>query len=154
MDINIVLKKGTTYILLALLLLVPSAIVIILSQKFFFQEISFPFSIIIFSILLLVTAFFNKIKPQTERVVEHFLFRNRFDYRDTLGKFSKALVTILDLKSLSKRIIDTITQTMGVEKASLFFMNEERGGYYLLESKTFKSLPSSRFIQRKHCLSI
>ena len=138
MDINIVLKKGTTYILLALLLLVPSAIVIILSQKFFFQEISFPFSIIIFSILLLVTTFFNKIKPQTERVVEHFLFKNRFDYRDTLGKFSKALVTILDLKSLSKRIIDTITQTMGVEKASLFFMNEERGGYYLLESKNIQ----------------
>jgi signal transduction histidine kinase len=138
MDINIVLKKGTTYILLALLLLVPSAIVIILSQKFFFQEINFLFSVIIFSILLLVTTFFNKIKPQTERVVERFLFKDRYDYRDTLGKFSKAMVTILDLKSLSKRIIDTITQTMGVEKASLFFMNEERGGYYLLESKNIK----------------
>jgi signal transduction histidine kinase len=39
---------------------------------------------------------------------------------------------------LSKKIIETITQTMGVEKASLFLMNEERGGYYLLDSKNLQ----------------
>ena len=61
--------------------------------------------------------------------MEHLLFKGKYDYRETLGKFSKAMVTILDLQSLSKRIIETITQTMGVEKASLFFLNEEKGGY-------------------------
>ena len=70
--------------------------------------------------------------------MEQLLFKDRYDYRETLGKFSKAMVTILDLKSLSKKIIETITQTMGVERASLFFLNEERGGYYLLESKNIK----------------
>jgi signal transduction histidine kinase len=89
-------------------------------------------------ILLLATRFFYAIKPKTEKAIEQLLFKDRYDYRDTLGKFSKAMVTILDLKSLSKKIIDTITQTMGVEKASLFFMNEERGGYYLLESKNIR----------------
>jgi signal transduction histidine kinase len=138
MDINIVLKKGTTYILLMLLLFVPSFLLVILSQSIFFGKIHYLFSAIIFSILLLVSIFFDRIKPATEKVVEHLLFRDRYDYRETLGNFSKAMVTILDLKSLSKKIIDTITQTMGVEKASLFFMNEERGGYYLLESKNIK----------------
>jgi signal transduction histidine kinase len=51
------------------------------------------------------------------------------------------LVTILDLQSLSKKIIDTITQTMGVEKASLFLLNEEKGEYYLFESKNKKMAP-------------
>jgi hypothetical protein len=86
----------------------------------------------------LVTIFYYQVKPKTEKAVEQLLFKDRYDYRETLGKFSKAMVTILDLKSLSKRIIETITQTMGVEKASLFFLNEERGGYYLLESKNIK----------------
>ena len=135
MDINIVLKKGTTYVLLVLLLYVPSFLIIILSQNFFFQQINYLFSIIIFGILLLVSMLFYKIKPGTEKVVEYFLFKNRYDYRETLGRFSKALVTILNLQSLSSKIVETITQTMGVEKASLFFLNEERGGYYLLESK-------------------
>jgi signal transduction histidine kinase len=138
MDINIVLKKGTTYILLLLLLFVPSFLLIIISQKIFFGWINYLFSAAIFSILFLVTIFYYQVKPKTEKAVEQLLFKDRYDYRETLGKFSKAMVTILDLKSLSKRIIETITQTMGVEKASLFFLNEERGGYYLLESKNIK----------------
>jgi len=56
-----------------------------------------------------------------------------------LGTFSKAMVTILDLQSLSKRIIETVSQTMGVEKASLFLWNEEKGGYSLFESKKYKN---------------
>jgi signal transduction histidine kinase len=82
-----------------------------------------------------VTILFNRIKPQTERAVEQFLFRDRYDYRETLAKFSKAMVTILDLQSLSKSVFETITQTMGVEKASLFLWNEEKGVYSLFESK-------------------
>ena len=143
MDINIVLKKGTTYVFLMLLLFVPSLLLIILSQKLFFNKISFLFSAIIFSILFLVTIFFHRIKPQTERAVEQFLFKDKYDYRETLGKFSKAMVTILDLQSLSKRIVETITQTMGVEKASLFLWNEEKGGYSLFESKNIKMTAST-----------
>ncbi|MGZ3749516.1 MAG: ATP-binding protein [Pseudobdellovibrionaceae bacterium] len=70
--------------------------------------------------------------------MEQFLFKKHYDYRETLGKFSKAMVRILDLQSLSKRAIETITQTMGVEKASLFVLNEEKGGYDLYESKNIK----------------
>jgi signal transduction histidine kinase len=139
MDINIVFKKGTTYVLLLLLLFVPSFLLIFLAQKLFFGEINYLFSILISCVLFVVAVVFNRIKPRTEKAVEHFLFRDKYNYRKTLGEFSKAMVTILDLKSLSKRIIETITQTMGVEKASLFVVNEERGGYYLLESKNIEA---------------
>jgi signal transduction histidine kinase len=138
MDINIVLKKGTTYILLMLLLFIPSAILILISQRLFFKEINYLFSAIILSLLLLVAFFFHQIKPGTEKAVEYFLFKNKYDYRETLGKFSKAMVSILDLQSLSKRIIDTIAHTMGVEKASLFLLNEEKGEYALQESRNIK----------------
>ena len=143
MDINIVLKKGTTYVLLMLLLFVPSFLLIIISQKVYFNNINYVFSGIIFLLLLLVTILFYRIKPHTEKAVEQLLFKNRYDYRETLGKFSKAMVTILDLQSLSKRIIETITQTMGVEKASLFLLNEEKGSYSLFESKNIKMTAST-----------
>ena len=147
MDINVVLRKGTTYFLLMLLLFVPSIVLIILGQKIFFKEINYLFSAIIFSLLLLVAFFFNQIKPGTEKAVEYFLFKNKYDYRETLGKFSKAMVSILDLKSLSKRIIETIAQTMGVENASLLLLNEERGGYVLQESKNIHT-PSSLLLSK------
>jgi hypothetical protein len=89
MDINIVLKKGTTYALLMFLLFIPSFLLIILSQKLFFGKINYLFSFIIFSILLLVTIFFNRVKPGAEKAVEQILFKDKYDYRETLGTFSK-----------------------------------------------------------------
>jgi signal transduction histidine kinase len=144
MDINIVFKKGTTYVLLMFLLFVPLVLISILSQKLFFGKISYLHTFIVFALLFLAGVLFYKIKPGTEKVVEQLLFKGRYDYRETLRQFTKAMVSILDLESLSKRIIETITQTMGVEKASLFLWNEEKGSYSLFESKNIK-LASSTF---------
>jgi len=148
MDINIVFKKGTTYTFLLILLFVPSFLIILLSQELFFNKISYLFSIVIVALLFLVSLFFYRIKPQTEKMVEQFFFKNRFDYRETLGNFSKAMVSILDLQSLSRRIFETITQTMGVEKGSLFLWNEEKAGYSLFESKNINASPSTSHIPK------
>ncbi len=148
MDINIVLKKGTTYFLLLLLLFVPSFLLLIFSQRLFFNQVNYLFSAVIFLLLLLVAILFYRIKPETEKAVEQFLFKNRYDYRETLGKFSKVMVSILDLQSLSKRIVETITQTMGVEKASLFLWNEEKAGYSLFESKNIKMTASAPVLSK------
>ncbi len=135
MDINIVFKKGTTYAVLILLLFVPSFLLALLVQKIVYGDIHYLLLGFLSLLLLLVTIIFNRIKPRTERAVEQFLFKDRYDYRDTLARFSKAMVTILDLQSLSKSVFETITQTMGVEKASLFLWDEEKGAYSLFESK-------------------
>jgi signal transduction histidine kinase len=143
MDINIVFTKGTTYVLLMLLLFIPSIILILLSQKIFFKEINYLFSGIILALLILVAFLFHQIKPGTEKAVEYLLFKDKYNYRETLGRFSKAMVSILELQSLSERVIDTIAQTMGVEKASLFLFNEEKGGYELYESRNIRISSSS-----------
>jgi signal transduction histidine kinase len=154
MDINIVLKKGTTYFLLVLLLFVPLLLISILSQELYFGKISYLHSFIVFSLLFLAALLFSRIKSRAEKAVEQILFKNQYDYRETLGKFSKAMVSILDLQSLSKRIIDTITQTMGVEKASLFLVSEEKGGYSLRESKNVNITTSTQHVSKDDPLPI
>ncbi len=158
MDINIVIKKGTTYIFLLLLLFIPSLLLILMSQKLILKEINYVFSVIMFLLLILVTLLFYRIKPKTERAVDQFLFKNRYNYRETLGEFSKALVNILDLQSLSKKIIETITETMDVPKASLFLLNDEKMRYDLFESKNItvssafvpltKEAPLPKYLQK------
>jgi len=138
MDINVVLKKGTTYFFLIVVLFLPAALLLVYVQNLYFHQISYFFSIIVLLIVFILTVLYDKVRVGTEKAVEQLLFRNRYDYRETLGEFSKAMVSILDLQSLSKKIIETITNTMGVEKASLFLIDEEKGGCYLLESKKVK----------------
>jgi signal transduction histidine kinase len=148
MDIDIVLKKGTTYVLLMVLLFVPSFLLILLFQKVVYGHVYYLFSGFVLFLLLVVAILFNRIKPHTEKAVEQFLFKDKYDYRETLGKFSKAMVTILDLQSLSQRIVETVTQTMGVGKASLFLWNEEKGGYSLFESKDIKISASAPLLPK------
>jgi len=152
MDINIVFKKGTTYALLMFLLFVPLVFISILSEQLFFGKISYLHSFVVLALLFIAGVLFYRIKPGTEKVVEQLLFRDRYDYRETLRKFSKAMVSILDLESLSKRIVETITQTMGVEKASLFLWDEEKGGYSLFESKNIKVTPSTSQLPKDNSL--
>ncbi len=142
MDINIILKKGTIYILLTILLFVPASILSLLAQKIFLRDIHYVFSAFILLLLFCVSYLFNKIKPRTEKVVEKILFKDKYNYYDILSRFSKDIISILDMKSLAKRIIETITQTMKVQKASIFLLNDEKGGFELVESKNIK-LPSS-----------
>ncbi len=146
MDINIVLTKGTTYIFLLLLLFIPLLLISILSQKLLFGKISYLHTLVVFLLLFLAATLFGRIKPSAEKAAEQILFKDRYDYRDTLGQFSKALVSILDLQSLLKRIIDTVTRTMGVEKASLFLISEGKGGYSLREAKNVTTAGSTRYL--------
>ncbi len=135
MDVNLVLRKGTTYAFLSVLLFVPAILLILFGQRLFFKEVNSLFSLLVFCVLFLATVIFHKIEIRMEKAVEQILFKNRYDYRETLGKFSRAMVSILDLESLSRKIVETVAQTMGVEKASLFLLSEEKGGYHLVESK-------------------
>ena len=138
MDINIVFKKGTVYFIIMLFLFIPSCFIVILSEKLFFYKINYIFSAIIIFLLLCVSFLFYKIKPRTEKAIEQLLFKEKYNYRETLSEFSKAMVSILDLKALAKRIIETITKTMKVEKASFFLLNDEKAGFELAESKNVK----------------
>ena len=147
MDINIVLKKGNN-----LLPFVASPVHSFAScqhsqpKMYFLEKLVTYTTLIVFLLLFLAATLFSRIKPRAEKAVEQILFKDRYDYRETLGKFSKAMVSILDLQSLSKRIIETITQTMGVEKASLFLVSEEKGGYDLRESKNVKITTSTQHL--------
>jgi signal transduction histidine kinase len=154
MDINIVFRKGTTYGLLMVLLFIPSFLLILLGQEIFLKEIKVPFAIFLFLILVLVAIFFYRIKPGTERAVEQLLFKRHYDYRETLGRFSKAMISILDLKSLSEKTIETITETMGVKKASLFLSDEEKGGFRLFESKNLIAISTLSFLSRGNPLPV
>jgi signal transduction histidine kinase len=73
----------------------------------------------------------------------------RDDLLDVLTHFSTALASIPDLKSLAKTILETVIQFAGVRKASLFLINEEKGGYDLVETlpMKFRSNPSPLLVR-------
>ena len=129
MDIGVVLRRGVIYAFLLLALLLPCYLVVVLSQYLAFKEISYPFSLVTLTLLIVVGFIFPKFRFKTEDALERALFKKRTGYRETLLRSSREMVSVMDLKALSESLVDTIGRAFGVEKVSLFLLNDAKGTY-------------------------
>ena len=67
----------------------------------------------------------------TEDALERVLFRKRIDYRETLVRSSKEMVSIVELENLSNSLVKTVSRALGTETASLYLLDETKGVYNL-----------------------
>jgi len=134
MDITFVVKKGVAYAYASFLLLIPLFFLVIYGQKATFNTINYPFTTAILLIIIIAAYFFPKVKVQAEKTVEQFIFKNKYDYRKTISDLSRAMVSILNTHDLCSKIINTTTEAMVVEKASIYIIDEEEGFYKRFES--------------------
>jgi signal transduction histidine kinase len=134
MDISFVIKKGVTYAYASFLLVIPLFVLVLYVQKSTFGSISIPFSIAILCIIFIASYFFPQVKVKAERTIEQYIFKNKFDYKKTISDLSRAMVSILNINELCRKIITTTTEAMQVKTANIFILDEEEMSYKLYES--------------------
>lgn len=134
MDFSTVLEKILTYLLLLFIFSIPSYGLLLVAQKAYFGTISSQFSLIFLLVFALIVAGAYQMKNWTQTAIARTLFRSRYDMYETLSKFSKALVTILDLKALTEEIVQTLVSIMGIQAASLYILDKEKDIYILVSS--------------------
>jgi signal transduction histidine kinase len=131
MDIDVIIRKSLVYASLLLMLLVPCFLVVIWGQATAFGTVSYPFSLSTLLLFIVVGFLFPKIRFRTEEALERVLFQRRVDYRDTLLRSSKEMVSIVDIEQLSNRLVKTVARALGSEKASLYLLDESKDTYNL-----------------------
>ena len=131
LDIEIVLKKSLIYALLLILLLLPCYLLVVWGQLSAFGSINYVFSILTLGLFILVGFFYPKLRFRTEEALERALFRKRVDYRETLLRSSRDMVSIVDIKALSAKLVQTVGKSLGIEKVSLLLDNATNGSFHL-----------------------
>ena len=129
LDIDFVIKRSLIYASLLLLLLVPCYLIVVLGQAFAFGKISFPFSLVTLALLVIVGFLFPKLRFRTEDALERVLFKKRYDYRETLLRSSKDMISVVNLETLANKLVNTVSTALGVEKASLYLADETQGHF-------------------------
>jgi signal transduction histidine kinase len=133
-DLTVAMEKGLTILLLLTLIAAPSYIILEIAQKVYFGELNYQFSIILLALLTLIVIVAYKLKTEAQTAIARTLFRHRYDMYETLSEFSKALVTILDLRSLTEEIVGTLANIIGIKTASLYLLDKEKAVYSLSSS--------------------
>jgi two-component system, NtrC family, sensor kinase len=131
MDIDVVIKKSLIYALLLLSLLIPSYLIVIWGQKLAFDTINYTFSMVTLALLIMVGFVFPKVRFRTEEALERALFQKRVDYRETLLRSSREMVSIIDFENLSNSLVKTVSRALGTETASFYLLDEAKGVYNL-----------------------
>ncbi len=131
MDIDVVIKKSVTYAVLLATLLIPCFLIVILGQSLAFGSINYNFSLVALLLFIVVGFLFPKFRFKTEDALEKVLFQKRSDYRETLLRSSREMVSIVDLENLSNGLVKTVSRALGTETASLYLLDEAKGVYNL-----------------------
>jgi two-component system, NtrC family, sensor kinase len=129
LDIDFIVKKSIIYALLLLILILPCFFVIILSQAFTYGQIDYNFSALNLVIFMIVGFFFPKLRFRTEDALERVLFKKSYDYRHTLLQSSRDMISLVEMDSLSERLVRTISESMRIGKASLYVVDDVKGGF-------------------------
>ncbi len=131
MDFSLAFEKGVTYLVLLVLVALPVYPLLLLMQKIFWGHINLQFSFLLLTLFLLTVIGAYQMKVGTEGAISRTLFRERHEAYTTLTNFSKALVTILDVNTLTNEIVRTLGQNMGAKTVSLYLLEKQQATYRL-----------------------
>jgi signal transduction histidine kinase len=134
-DIDFVIRTGTIYAYASFLFLIPLFAVFLGAQFVIFKDINFIFSALTLLMISAAAYIFPQIRLHAEQTVEQYIFKDKYDYKKTIGDLSKAMVTIRNMEELCKKIITNTTEAMDVSKASVFILDEDRDRYVLCDSR-------------------
>src|SRR5438093_10809171 len=130
MDITVAMQKGLTYLMLLIVCLAPSYVILLMTQEAYFGTVSHSFSILLVLLIALLLIGTGRLKAETQNAIARTLFRRRYDMSETLSKFSKAMVTILDLKTLTEEIVRTLVTGMNIKSVTLYLVDKEKAIYF------------------------
>lgn len=123
MDIRLAVRKVVSYILAL------SFLVGIIIGVFAVMEIHYSFylgaNLLSFTLTLVILAalLFHPLKERIQSIVDRYLFREAYDYYNTLIDANKAMVSILNRDKLLHFLVDTIVNKIYIEKAVIYLKN-------------------------------
>jgi two-component system NtrC family sensor kinase len=141
LDIDILIKRGVIYGLILLGLLIPCYLLVLVGQQVIFGMISYTFSVFTLLLLIVVAFLFPKFRFRTEEALERVLFKRRTNYRETLLRSSHEMVSVVDLKALSHSLVETVGRALGIEKVSLFLLDDAKGVFCEVATRDDARLP-------------
>jgi diguanylate cyclase (GGDEF)-like protein len=136
MDIETFIHKTIAYVSLSFLVLICYAGALFLIQKTLLHEIIDLANPLYEGILLLTFLFiFAPLKDKSQELVDKIFYKERYDYLDVLENFTARLATLIDLNNLLSLIVNTIINTIHIDKVSIMLLDEDKNVYVVNESK-------------------
>jgi signal transduction histidine kinase len=148
LDLSIILNPKVLIVAEALAVITSCYFAILFLTALFTGRLHYLLAALLVATFSVFAGSFVYFQSRIEKEVKKALFSESHDAYETLLAFSKTLVTILELKSLTGEIVRTLVEVLGAKTASLYLRNEDASVYALSTSVRLETpwiqLPSFR----------
>ncbi len=129
MDIFIIIKRTTLYVLLTMSITGGYITIVMLSQWLFGELIGFQSLLPAMVAALLIAFAFVPLKGAIQRFVDKTMFKRNYDHHRILQDLSRILTSIYSLDELLNLIIGIIAEAMGIKRAFIYLRQSDDGTY-------------------------
>ncbi|HBB18392.1 MAG TPA: hypothetical protein DCZ97_15850 [Syntrophus sp. (in: bacteria)] len=129
LDIGVLIRRGTGYIVLTGILTALYILVIFLFHALFLKTGSGDSFLLSLILAVIIVLLFNPLRERVQNAIDHLFFRGRYDYRELLREISGRLSTLLSLPQIKEMLIGAIAEALQVEKVILIIV--EKGSFRL-----------------------
>lgn len=128
-DIHVIIQKTivysvTTAAVAGLFILSFFGLNLILSYELTFDN---PFYLLILSAVVVIAI--NPLKNVVQNIVDASFFRNKLDYEKSVSEFSDSLPSLLNVKEITRHLMETLSKTLFNNTGYLFVCDRESGLY-------------------------
>ena len=137
LDIGVVVRKGLLYFVPTSIIVAGYLLIILLGVNLLHLTGTAE---IVFSIVVAIVGCRRPCSPYAigpKAWVDRRFFREKYDSGEMLQRLSRTVASVLDVQQLAGMILDEITATMHVTKASLLLRDKESGDYLTIADRGF-----------------
>jgi two-component system NtrC family sensor kinase len=129
LDIGVLIRKGTGYIILTAVLTVVYVVPIALFNAFFWEAGErHPLILPIFLALLMILLF-DPLRKKVQDFIDRLFFRGRYDYHQLLRDISGRMTSLLRLDQIRNLLLESIDAALQVTHACLLLYDERQDGF-------------------------
>ncbi len=142
MDVDLIFKRGMTYTLATAIITLLNLLVIgLIAEKVHTRlpnagEWGLVVAVVITALL------FDPIKRAIQHRIDRFFYRKQYDYRRTLIEFGRDLNSETDLRAMLSAVVDRLSHTLLVDRASVFLASESEADEHFFLAKSFGIAPT------------
>ena len=129
LDIKFVLSKGLVYSSLTIFLTVVYAVLLFVLRLFLDNWTSSSSIALAAVFAVLVVVLLAPLRNVLQKFIDRLFYRETYDYRQILLKFSHQISNVLELSELADSILNPIIKTMHSKQGSLLFPDPETQTY-------------------------
>jgi len=134
MDVDLIFKKGATYVLASSTLLAFYVGIALLMGRAV-QNLSSESSFLLLAVTALAVSFlFAPLRDKIQEQLDRRFYQERYSYRQSFLKFSRTLGSEINLPRLTDRITNRIQKTLDVSPVTVFLKSDSGQNSFWLET--------------------